>query len=273
MDRTLRDRVVFITGASRGIGRAIALRCARDGAAVVITAKTSDPHPKLPGTIHSVAEEVEAAGGRALAIQLDVRDEQQIEGAIAKTIETFGRLDVLVNNASAISLTPTVATEMRKFDLMFGVNVRATFATSRLAIPHLRRSDNAHILTLSPPLNLNPQWFGQHLAYTMSKYGMSMCTLGLSNELAPMRIAANSLWPRTLIATAAVEMLLADEGIRGSRKPEIMADAAWFMLTRDAHDYTGNFAIDDEVLAQEGITDLDSYAASPGAELITDLFV
>ena len=273
MVRSLKDRVVFITGGSRGIGRAIALRCARDGASVAIAAKTSDPHPKLAGTIHSVAAEIEAAGGRALPIQLDVRDDDQIEDAIARTVRELGRLDVVVNNASAISLTPTLETEMKRFDLMFSVNVRATFAVSRSAIPHLRKSDNPHILTLSPPLNMKPEWFARHLAYTMSKYGMSMCTLGLAAELRGDGIAVNSLWPRTTIATAAVQMLLADEGIRGSRTPDIMADAAWAMLTRRSREYTGNFAIDDEVMLEEGVEDLDRYAVSPGARLIPDFFL
>lgn len=271
--KTLRDRVVFITGGSRGIGRAIALRCARDGARIVIASKTSEPHPKLEGTIHSVAREVEEAGGSALAIQLDVRDDQQIESAIARTVAEFGGLDVLVNNASAISLTPTVHTEMKRFDLMFAVNVRATFATSRAAIPHLRDGTNPHILTLSPPLNMNPRWFAQHLAYTMSKYGMSMCTLGLAEELRGDGIAVNSLWPRTTIATAAIEMLLSTEGMKASRKPEIMADAAHAILTRNSRTYTGNFAIDDDVLREEGVTDLDSYAVSQDAELIPDFFL
>lgn len=271
--KTLRDRVVFITGGSRGIGRAIALRCARDGARIVIASKTSEPHPKLEGTIHSVAREVEEAGGSALAIQLDVRDDQQIESAIARTVAEFGGLDVLVNNASAISLTPTVHTEMKRFDLMFAVNVRATFATSRAAIPHLRDGTNPHILTLSPPLNMNPRLFAQHLAYTMSKYGMSMCTLGLAEELRGDGIAVNSLWPRTTIATAAIEMLLSTEGMKASRKPEIMADAAHAILTRNSRTYTGNFAIDDDVLREEGVTDLDSYAVSQDAELIPDFFL
>ena len=273
MERTLKNRVVFITGGSRGIGRAIALRCASDGARVAIAAKTSDPHPKLEGTIHTVAREIEEAGGEALALQVDARDEVRLQAAIDETAERFGGLDVLVNNASAISLTPTLQTEMKRFDLMFGVNVRATFAASRAAIPHLRKSSNPHILTLSPPLNMNPKWFAQHLAYTMSKYGMSMCTLGLAEELRGDGIAVNSLWPRTAIATAAIEMLLSTEGLRASRKPEIMADASHAILTRPSREYTGHFALDDEVLAEEGIGNLDSYAVSPGAELIPDFFL
>lgn len=273
MERTLRHKVVFITGGSRGIGRAIALRCARDGARVVIAAKTSEPHPKLEGTIHSVAAEIEAAGGEALALQVDARDADRLHEAIDAAAQHFRGLDVLVNNASAISLTATEATEMKRFDLMFSVNVRATFAASRAAIPHLRKSGNPHILTLSPPLNLNPAWFAKHLAYTMSKYGMSMCTLGLAEELKGDGIAANSLWPRTAIATAAIEMLLSSEGIRASRKPEIMADAAHAILTRDSRAYTGHFAIDDEILHEEGVADLGNYAMSPGAQLMPDFFL
>ncbi|MGK2858131.1 MAG: SDR family oxidoreductase [Thermoanaerobaculia bacterium] len=271
--RTLENRVVFITGGSRGIGRAIALRCARDGARVAVAAKTAEPHPKLEGTIHSVAAEIEAAGGRALPIQLDVRDEEQIQAAIEKTVEAFGGLDILVNNASAISLTSTLETEMKKFDLMFSVNVRGTYATSRAAIPFLKRSTNPHILTLSPPLNLSPKWFKNHVAYTMSKYGMSMCTLGMAEELRRDGIAVNSLWPRTAIATAAIEMLLSFAGLEASRTPEIMSDAAHAILTRPSRDYTGHFAIDEEVLAEEGPVDFDKYANKPGTPLLPDFFL
>jgi citronellol/citronellal dehydrogenase len=265
--------VVFITGGSRGIGRAIALRCARDGAKVAIAAKTAEPHPKLEGTIHTVAKEIEDAGGQALPIQLDARDEDQVEAAISKTVESFGGLDILVNNASAISLTPTLETSMKKFDLMFSVNVRATFATSRAAIPHLAKGTNPHILTLSPPLNLNPKWFKNHVAYTMSKYGMSMCTLGMAEELKRDGIAVNSLWPKTAIATAAIEMLLSIAGLDASRTPEIMSDAAHAMLTRDSKTYTGNFAIDEDVLREEGVTDFDQYANKPGTPLLPDFFL
>ncbi len=273
MAGSLKDRVVLITGGSRGIGRAIALRCARDGAKVTIAAKTATPHRKLEGTIHTVAAEIQAAGGQALPIQTDVRDESQIQAAIDATVRTFGGLDVLVNNASAISLTSTVNTLMRRFDLMFSVNVRATFAASRAAIPHLARSTNAHILTLSPPLNLNPAWFEKHGAYTMSKYGMSMCTLGMAEELRPEGIAVNSLWPKTTIATAAIKMLLSSEGLAASRTPEIMADAAHAILTRDSRSYTGHFAIDEDVLVAEGVTNFDKYAHTPGTPLLPDFFL
>ncbi len=271
--RTLENRVVFITGGSRGIGRAIALRCARDGARVVIAAKTSEPHPKLEGTIHSVAAEIEAAGGRALPLQVDIRSEEQVQAAIEKTVETFGGLDILVNNASAISLSSTLETEMKKFDLMFSVNVRGTYACSRAAIPFLRKSANPHILTLSPPLNMNPKWFKNHVAYTMAKYGMSMCTLGMAEELRRDGIAVNSLWPRTAIATAAIEMLLSFAGLEASRTPEIMSDAAHAILTRPSREYTGHFALDEEVLAEEGVTDFDTYANAPGTPLLPDFFL
>lgn len=273
VSRTLEGRVVFITGGSRGIGRAIALRCARDGAKVAIAAKTAEPHPKLEGTIFTVAREIEESGGQALPIQMDAREEQQIEASIEKTVEAFGGLDVLVNNASAISLTSTRATSMKKFDLMFSVNVRATFATSRAAISHLAKSSNPHILTLSPPLNLNPKWFKNHVAYTMSKYGMSMCTLGMAEELRREGIAVNSLWPKTAIATAAIELLLAAAGLEASRTPEIMADAAHAILTRDSRTYTGHFAIDEDVLREEGVTDFDKYANKPGTPLLPDFFL
>jgi citronellol/citronellal dehydrogenase len=265
--------VVFITGGSRGIGRAIALRCARDGAKIVVAAKTAEPHPKLEGTIFTVAKEIEEAGGMALPIQLDAREESQVEAAIERTLATFGGLDVVVNNASAISLTSTLDTSMKKFDLMFGVNVRATFATSRAAIPHLVKGANPHILTLSPPFNLDPKWFKNHVAYTMSKYGMSMCTLGMAEELRRDGIAVNSLWPRTAIATAAIEMLLSVAGLEASRTPEIMADAAHAILTRDSRSYTGNFAIDEDVLHEEGVSDFDKYAHKPGTPLLPDFFL
>ena len=270
---TLKDKTLFITGASRGIGREIALRAARDGARVVVAAKTAEPHPKLAGTIYTVAAEIEAAGGKALAIQLDVRDENAIAQAVARTVETFGGIDVLVNNASAISLTPTAATPAKRFDLMFGVNVRATFLCSQACIPHLKRAANPHILTLSPPLAMQPKWFAGHVAYTMSKYGMSMCTLGMAEELKADGIAVNSLWPRTTIATAAVEVHFPEAILRASRHAAIMADAAHAILTRDSRTTTGNFFFDDEVLAEAGITDLDRYAVQPGERLRTDLFL
>jgi citronellol/citronellal dehydrogenase len=270
---TLAGRTLFITGASRGIGREIALAAARDGANVAIAAKTAEPHPKLAGTIHTVAEEVRAAGGQALAIQLDVRDENAIAAAINGAARHFGALDILVNNASAISLTPTTGTPAKRFDLMFGVNVRATFLCSQAAIPHLRRSTNPHILNLSPPLALKPEWFASHVAYTMSKYGMSMCTLGMAEELRPFGIAVNSLWPRTTIATAAVEVHFPEEILKASRHAAIMADAAHAILTSDARTHTGNFYIDEEVLRARGMTDFERYAVTPGAKLYPDLFV
>ena len=270
---SLRGKTIFITGATRGIGREIALRCARDGANVVVTGKTVVPHAKLPGTIHTVAAEVEAAGGRALPLQLDVRDEVSIQAAVANAVIELGGIDIVVNNASAIGLTRTEETPLKRFDLMFGVNVRATFACSQACIPHLRKSSNPHILNLSPPLNMAPRWFKDHVAYTMSKYGMSMCTLGMAAELARHGIAVNSLWPRTTIATAAVEVHFAREILEASRKPAIMADAAYVILTRASRETTGNFFIDEEVLRAEGVTDFDGYALNPGGYLQADLFI
>ncbi len=273
MMSALKGRTVFITGASRGIGAAIALRCARDGANVVITGKTTEPHPKLKGTIHSVAKEVEAAGGRALPLQMDVRDDATVEAAVAKTVETFGGIDVLVNNASAISLTGTLDTPMRRFDLMFGVNVRGTYCASRACLPYLKSGINPHILNLAPPLNMSTRWFKDHVAYTMSKYGMSMCTLGMSAELASLGIAVNSLWPRTTIATAAIEVHFPPELIKASRTAEIMADAAYVILSRDSRKATGNFYVDEDVLREEGVQDFGRYAVSPGHPLQADFFL
>jgi citronellol/citronellal dehydrogenase len=271
--KTLKGRTLFITGASRGIGREIALRAARDGANVVVAAKTAEPHPKLAGTIHSVAEEIERAGGKALAIQLDVRDDAAVADAMKRTAEAFGGLDILVNNASAISLTPTEATPAKRFDLMMGVNARGTFLCSQAAIPLLKKSPNAHILTLSPPLNMKPKWFAGHVAYTMSKYGMSMCTLGMAEEFRADGIAVNSLWPKTTIATAAVEVHFPAAILRASRHAAIMADAAHLILTSDARANTGNFYIDEEVLQRAGETDFARYAVTPGVALFQDLFV
>jgi citronellol/citronellal dehydrogenase len=268
----LSGKTLFITGASRGIGKAIALRAARDGANIVIAAKTTKSHPKLPGTIHSAAEEIEAAGGKALALQVDIRDEAQIADGVARAAEHFGGIDILVNNASAISLTGTLETPMKRFDLMMGVNARGTFATSQACIPHLKRASNPHILMLSPPLSMQPKWFAPHTAYTMAKYGMSMCVLGMSGEFQDDGIAVNALWPRTLIATAALAMIPGVDPGQG-RKPEIVADAAHAILTRDSRTCTGNFFIDDEVLAQEGIGDLKSYAVDPDKTLLPDLFL
>jgi citronellol/citronellal dehydrogenase len=273
----LSGKKIFITGGSRGIGLAIALRAARDGASVAIAAKTSEPNPKLPGTIHSAAEEVRAAGGTALPIQCDLRDEAQIAAAIAQAAETFGGIDILINNASAINLTPTEATPAKRFDLMFDVNVRGTFLTSQAAIPHLRSSAeagrNPHILTLSPPLSMKAKWFQHHVAYTMAKYGMSMCVLGMSEEFRKTGIAVNALWPRTAIDTAALQMI---PGIDTAtcRTPEILADAAYVILNRESKDCTGNFFVDDEVLASVGVTDLEKYSVVPGTtDFLLDFFL
>jgi citronellol/citronellal dehydrogenase len=268
----LSGKTLFITGASRGIGKAIALRAARDGANIVIAAKTTEAHPKLPGTIHSAAEEIEAVGGKALALQVDIRDEAQIAEGVARAVEHFGGIDILVNNASAISLTGTLETPMKRFDLMMGVNARGTFATSQACIPHLKRAANPHILMLSPPLSMQPKWFSPHTAYTMAKYGMSMCVLGMSGEFRDDGIAVNALWPRTLIATAALAMIPGVDPGQG-RKPEIVADAAHAILTRDSRACTGNFFIDDEVLAREGVSDMTPYAVDPNKSLLPDLFL
>ncbi|WP_448208650.1 SDR family oxidoreductase [Azospirillum sp. sgz302134] len=270
--RSLKGKTLFITGASRGIGKAIALRAARDGANIAIAAKTAEPHPKLPGTIYSAAEEIEAAGGKALPILCDIREDAQVAEAVARTAEAFGGIDILVNNASAISLTGTLETPLKRWDLMMGVNGRGTFACSQACLPHLLKAANPHILTLSPPLNLNPRWFEHHTAYTIAKYAMSLCTLGMSAEFQG-RVAVNSLWPRTIIGTAAIAMLKGAAEFDNCRKPDILADAAHAILTRDAKTCTGHFFIDDEVLAEEGINDLDAYAVTPGAPLAPDIFL
>ena len=274
----LQSKTIFITGSSRGIGREIALRCARDGAKVVITGKTVEPHAKLTGTIHSVAAEVERAGGHALAIQLDVRDEAAIKAAVEQAAQHFGGIDVLVNNASAISLTNTLETTAKRLDLLWDVNMRATFLASQACIPFLKKSPNPHILTLSPPLNLDVKWFAPHLAYTMSKYGMSLCMLGMAREFAGdgsevKGIGVNCLWPRTTIATAAIKFNFPEDVLRASRKPAIMADAAYTILTRESRVCTGNFFIDEEVLRESGVRDFDQYAVAPGTPLFTDLFL
>lgn len=269
----LKGKTIFITGATRGIGREIALRCARDGANVVVTGKTVSPHPRLPGTIHSVVEEVEAAGGRGLALELDVRDAEAIAGAVKRSVASFKGIDALVNNASAISLSGTLDTLARRFDLMFAVNVRGTFLCSQACIPYLAKAANAHILNLAPPLRLEARWFKDHLAYTMAKYGMSMCTLGMAEELRPQGIAVNSLWPRTTIATAAIEMNFPRAILKASRKPSIMADAAYAILNRDSRRATGNFYIDETVLREEGVTDFEQYAVTRGVALYSDLFL
>jgi len=269
----LKGKTLFITGASRGIGKAIALRAAADGANVAVVAKTAEPHPKLPGTIFSAAEEIEAVGGRALPLQVDIREEEQVHAAVARTVETFGGIDILINNASAINLTGTLETPMKRFDLMWGVNARGTFACSQACIPHLRKAANPHILTLSPPLNLDPRWFQLHTAYTISKYGMSLCVLGLAAEFKKDGIAVDALWPRTVILTAALAMLGGITPPEKCRKPEIMADAAHAVLTRDSRSTTGNFYIDEEVLREAGVTDFERYAVEPGQELHPDLFL
>jgi citronellol/citronellal dehydrogenase len=274
---SLKGRTLFITGASRGIGKAIALRAARDGANIAIAAKTEQPHPKLPGTIHSAAGEIEAAGGRALAIATDIRDEARVQEAAKRCAERFGGIDILVNNASAISLTGTLETPMKRFDLMFGVNVRGTYCCSQACLPYLKESAkagrNPHILNLSPPLNLSAKWFKNHLAYTMAKYGMSMCVLGMAEELRGDGIAVNALWPRTVISTAAIQMIPGVDP-KMCRTPEILADAACAILNRDSRKHTGNFYLDEEVLAAEGVTDLGKYAVLPGNnKFLPDLFL
>ena len=275
---SLRGKTLFITGGSRGIGLAIAIRAARDGANVAIAAKTTEPNPKLSGTIYTAAAEIEMAGGKALPIPCDIRDEAAVRAAVAATVNAYGGIDILVNNASAISLTGTLATQMKRFDLMFGVDVRGTFLCSQACLPHLEASAaggrNPHILTLSPPLNLDPKWFRDHVAYTMAKYGMSMCVLGMAEEFRAAGVAVNALWPRSVIATAAIAMIpgaVAD--MHRMRTPEIMADAAHAIFMRDARTTTGNFFIDDEVLAAAGVTDFDRYAVKPGNPLLPDLFL
>ena len=270
---SLNGKRIFITGGSRGIGLAIALRAAKDGAKIAIAAKTTDPHPQLPGTIFTAAKEIEAAGGEALALQCDIRDESAIADAVKMTAEKFGGIDILVNNASAINLTRTLETPMKRFDLMFDVNVRGTFATSQAALPYLKEGNNPHILTMSPPLNMKPRWFKNHLAYTMAKYGMSMCVLGMAEEFKREGIAVNALWPATAIDTAALAMI---PGVDTNfcRKPEILADAAYAILNRDSKSATGNFYVDEEVLREEGITDLDQYSVVPGTtEFLKDFFL
>jgi len=269
----LSGKTVFITGGSRGIGREIALRCARDGANIVIAAKTVEPHPRLPGTVHTVAAEVELAGGQALAVQLDVRDDASVGVVVEQVVARFGGIDILVNNASAIRLSGTLETPMHRFDLMMGVNTRATFACSRACLPHLLKAPNAHILNLSPPLSMQPRWFKDHTAYTISKYGMSMCTLGMAAEFAGHGVAVNSLWPRTTIATAAIEFNFPEAILKASRRPAIVADAAHAIFRRDSRAHTGNFYIDEAVLRDEGVTDFEQYAVTPGAQTYTDLFL
>jgi citronellol/citronellal dehydrogenase len=271
---SLHGKTIFVSGASRGIGLAIALRAARDGANVALIAKTAEPHPKLEGTVYTAAEQIEAAGGQALPIVGDIRDEQQVADAVAQAVARFGGIDVCVNNASAINLARTEALELKRYDLMQDINVRGTFAVSRACIPHLRAAENPHVLTLSPPIDLDPRWLGPHLGYTLAKYGMSMIALGLAAELRADGIASNALWPRTLVATAAVQNLLGgDEAMARARRPEIYADAAYAVLNRPARECTGNAFLCEDVLVEEGVTDLSPYAYVAGAELAVDLFV
>jgi citronellol/citronellal dehydrogenase len=271
---TLSGKTLLVTGATRGIGKAIAMRAARDGANVAVLGKTDTPHPKLAGTVHDAVREIEAAGGRALACIADVRSEEQVAKAVHDTLERFGGIDILVNNASAIQLTGTLGTEMKRFDLMQQVNARGTFLCSKLCVPHLAKAANPHILMLAPPPTLEPRWYAPHLAYTLSKMGMSLCVLGLAEELRTQGIAVNGLWPRTAIATAAIENLLGGGPlVQRSRKPEIVADAAHAILSRNSREVTGRFFIDDDALREAGVTDLDGYAVTPGSELVPDFFL
>jgi citronellol/citronellal dehydrogenase len=271
---TLRNKTLFITGASRGIGKAIALRAARDGARIVVAAKTVEPDARLPGTIHTAVHEIEDAGGEAIACAVDVRDESQVRAAVDRAVEHFGGIDILVNNASAISLTGTLDTSLKRFDLMHAVNTRGTFACSQACLPHLLKADNPHILNLAPPLNLHARWFAPHVAYSMAKFGMSLCVLGMATEFREQGVAVNAIWPRTAIATAAVLNLLGgDEAVRRCRKPEIVADAAHWVLSQPSRLLTGQFLIDEQVLRENGVTDFSHYAVDPTAELLLDFFV
>jgi citronellol/citronellal dehydrogenase len=270
----LSNKTLFITGASRGIGKAIALRAARDGANIAVVAKTDQPHATLPGTVHSAVEEIQAAGGAGLACVTDIRFEDQVQAAVDATVETFGGIDILVNNASAIQLTGTLETPIKRFDLMYSVNVRGTFVCSQACLPHLARAPNPHILNLAPPPVMRPEWFQNHVAYTMSKYGMSMCVLGMAEEFREQGIAANALWPKTTIATAAIRNLLGgDEAIKRCRTPDIVADAAYWILTGDSRTRTGQFLVDEDVLREAGVTRFDQYAVCPDEWLQPDLFV
>ena len=271
---SLEGKTLFVTGGSRGIGLAIAVRAAQDGANVAIAAKTAEPHPKLPGTIFTAAEDIEKAGGKALPLVVDIREEEMVVDAVNKTVETFGGIDICINNASAIQLTNTLDTAMKRYDLMHQINTRGTFMVSKTCLPHLLKADNPHILNLSPPLDMKPHWFGSHVAYTMAKYGMSLCVLGMAEEFKDRGVAVNALWPRTTIATAAVKNLLGgDKMIQGSRTPDIIADAAHVILTSPSREFTGNFCIDDTLLASHGVTDFDKYRVDPSMDLFPDFFV
>ncbi len=270
---SLSGKTIFISGASRGIGLAIGLRAARDGANIVVAAKTTEPHPKLPGTIYTAAQEIEAAGGKALPLMVDIREESQVLAAVEKTVATFGGIDILVNNASAISLTGTLQTPMKRYDLMHQINTRGTYLCSQACIPHLKQAKNPHILNLSPPLNMSARWFKNHVAYTMAKYGMSMCVLGMAAEFEDDGIGVNALWPRTAIATAAINMIGGAAMMAGCRTVDIMADAAHLILTRDSRACTGNFFLDEDLLREAGTTDFERYSVTPGATLIPDFFL
>ncbi len=271
---SLQGKTLFITGASRGIGLAIALRAARDGANIAVAAKTAEPHPKLPGTIYTAAEDIERAGGKALPLVVDVRDEMTVKEALDKAAAHFGGIDIVVNNASAISLTPAVATDMKRYDLMQQINTRGTFVVSKWAIPHLQKAANPHILMISPPLDMKEKWFAPHTAYSIAKFGMSLVVLGLAGELRSKGIAVNALWPRTVIATAAVQNLLGGDALmRQSRKPEIMADAAYMIFNKPAREFTGRFLVDDTFLAENGVTDFEKYRVDPTQKLANDFFV
>jgi citronellol/citronellal dehydrogenase len=271
---SLKGKTLFVTGASRGIGLAIALRAARDGANIIIAAKTAEAHPKLPGTIYTAAKEIEDAGGKALPLVVDVREEANVQEAVEKAVAQFGGIDICVNNASAISLTPTLSTDMKRYDLMHQINTRGTFVTSKACIPYLKKAENPHVLMLSPPLDMSPRWFGPHVAYTMAKFGMSMCVLGMAEEFRSDGVAFNALWPRTGIATAAIQFALAgEEGLKHCRKVEIMADAAHAIFEKPSREFTGQFVIDDTFLYGEGVRDFDHYRVDPAATLMPDFFV
>ena len=270
----LKNKTLFVSGASRGIGLAIAKRAAKDGANIILAAKTAEPHPKLPGTIYTAAEEIEEVGGKALPVVCDIRDEENVRNAVNKGLGHFGAIDICINNASAIQLTGTLQTDMKRYDLMNQINARGTFLVSKVCLPHLIKSDNPHILNLSPPLDMDPKWFGPHVAYTMAKFGMSLCVLGMAEEFKEEGVAVNALWPRTAVATAAIKNALGGDSIMNiSRSPEIMADAAHVILTKNSREFTGNFCIDDNLLADNGVTDFSQYAEVPFAELAPDFFV